>query len=393
MFKGIIVQHGHRQPRNKALVRCDITAFIGFVFPDQWPEGYERGDFIEIVVRGEREFISYPLRSLFGSETNRAIRNFFMNGGDTAHVFVICVSSKDDITSAMMLEEAIEQVLYRLRAEEDISLINVPLAAYLPVQMFQNGDIFCGCEAIYTLLLRHCSEMNNRFLIMDTSEDLHEELLLRWMKQFRQRNIKNGQYGAIYYPWLCEGEDIFPPGSCVAGIFVEVERQHPPIGIHWPPANIPFKGVTHPLVALENNEVSYLSQENINPIYTQANRGIMPMGARTLSNDQIFQQVNSRRIMNMVVEQLRRDSQWAVFEVNNPHLWSVLSRDVRYRLEEFWNAGLLTLSNDGSKYEVRCNAENNPPELLDAGYINIEVRFQPVGTTEQILVDLNIGAS
>ena len=95
----------------------------------------------------------------------------------------------------------------------------------------------------------------------------------------------------------------------------------------------------------------------------------------------------------MIIEQLRRDSQWAVFEVNNPHLWSVLARDVRYRLEEFWSAGLLTLSDDGSKYEVRCNAENNPPELLDAGYINIEVRLQPVGTTEQILVDLNIGAS
>ena len=137
---------------------------------------------------------------------------------------------------------------------------------------------------------------------------MHGELLLRWMKQFRQRNIKVGQYGAIYYPWVCEGDANFPPGACVAGIFVEVEKQHPPIGIQWPPANIPFKGVTHPLVQLENIEVSYLSQENINPIYTQANRGIMPMGARTLSNDNIFQQVNSRRIMNMVIEQLRRDS-------------------------------------------------------------------------------------
>ena len=93
----------------------------------------------------------------------------------------------------------------------------------------------------------------------------------------------------------------------------------------------------------------------------------------------------------MIVEQIRRDSQWAVFEVNNPHLWSVVSRDVRFRLEEFWNAGLLQLADNGEKYDVTCNAENNPPELIDAGYINVEVRLQPVGTTEQILVDLNIG--
>jgi len=72
-------------------------------------------------------------------------------------------------------------------------------------------------------------------------------------------------------------------------------------------------------------------------------------------------------------------------------LWAVISRDVGARLEEFWNAGLFRRSSDGAKYEVNCNAENNPPRLLDAGYINIEIRLQPVGTTEQILVDLNIG--
>ena len=115
------------------------------------------------------------------------------------------------------------------------------------------------------------------------------------------------------------------------------------------------------------------------------------MGARTLSKDPIFQQINSRRIVNMIIEQIQRDTQWAMFEVNNPHLWTIVSRDVGSRLEEFWNLGLLELSQEGEKYFVMCNEQNNPRISLDAGYINVEVRLQQVGTTEQILIDFTLG--
>ena len=387
---GIIVQHGHRQPRNRALVRCDVTAFIGFALPDQWPEGYQNGDFVEILIRGEREFQAYSLRHVFDRTVARAVRNFFMNGGDEAHVFAICINSMDELTSPMM-NESLVSLFHRLEAEEDISLLNVPSLAYLPCQMLANGDIICGSERLYSRLLLHCSQMNNRFLIMDAPKDLHDEFLVRWIRRFRGVEPKVNSYGAIYYPWLCERDEFFPPGSAVAGLYVEVEKIHPPIGIQWPPANLPLRGITHSTLELDQKEVSALSQEYVNAIYTVSGRGIMPMGARTLSNEPIFKQINSRRIMNLIVEQIRRDSRWAVFEVNNPHLWSVVSRDVRSRLEEFWNAGLLRLSDSGEKYSVTCNAENNPSELVDAGYINVEVRLQPVGTTEQILVDLNIG--
>ena len=51
MLGNIIVQHGHRAPRNQAHVRCDIAAIIGFVLPHNYPEGFQAGDFVEIVVR------------------------------------------------------------------------------------------------------------------------------------------------------------------------------------------------------------------------------------------------------------------------------------------------------------------------------------------------------
>ena len=93
----------------------------------------------------------------------------------------------------------------------------------------------------------------------------------------------------------------------------------------------------------------------------------------------------------MITEQIRRDNEWAVFETNNPHLWDVLDRDVRYRLEQFWRAGLLAGERAGEQYAVTCNATNHPRYLLDSGQVNVEIRMRPVGTAEQIVIDLRLG--
>ena len=36
-------------------------------------------------------------------------------------------------------------------------------------------------------LLHHCAVMNNRFLILDAPQHLHDELLVRWVEQIGQR--------------------------------------------------------------------------------------------------------------------------------------------------------------------------------------------------------------
>lgn len=95
----------------------------------------------------------------------------------------------------------------------------------------------------------------------------------------------------------------------------------------------------------------------------------------------------------MIHDQLRRDSEWAVFETNNPHLWDVLDRDIRYRLQEFAGAGLLTAEGESVEYQVTCDRELNGPALRDAGEVNVEVMIRPVGTTEHVLIDLCIGGN
>ena len=393
MLGNIIVQHGHRAPRNRAHIRCDITAFIGFVLPEKHPEDYQAGDFIEVIIRGEREFQSYEQVNAFDLATKRAVRNFFRNGGDTAHVFGVCVDSLESVQSSLTIEDVCETLFQRLEAEEDISLLAIPSLAYFGLDMTDDGQILFQGEPLMIRMLQHCAVMNNRFLIVDTPQYLHDELLMRWVNQIRTAYENIAAYGAIYYPWLYQGDELFPPSSIMAGVYVQVEKSNPPIGIQWPPANVPVRGCTKGEIDLTFQEATQLASHNINPIFIVPGKGLMPMGALTLSRDPVFQQINSRRIMNMIIEQVNRDTQWAVFEVNNPHLWTIVGRDIRSRLEEFWNAGLIELSDEGEKYFVRCSAENNPRHLLDAGYINIEIRLKPVGTTEQILIDFTVGGA
>mgnify|MGYP003953597843 CR=1 FL=1 len=198
-------------------------------------------------------------------------------------------------------------------------------------------------------------------------------------------------FAAIYYPWLMHGDECFPPSGAIAGSFARIEIEHGDFGVVWPPANTVLRGVTHVEVELTWVEAGAYAEQAINPVIVQSGRGVIVFGARTLSGDDKYKFINTRRIVSMVFEQLRRDTEWAVFETNNPHLWDVLDRDVRYRLEQFAGAGLLTDDGGDMEYLVRCDYSTNPVEYRDAGQVNIEVMLRPVGTTERVLIDLCIG--
>ncbi|MCB9776964.1 MAG: phage tail sheath family protein [Alphaproteobacteria bacterium] len=388
---GIVIQHARLPDRNTGLVRGDIAGIIGFIPKVRWPEGAASGDFVEVLLRREGDLWAHPDRGLFDPASRRAVRAFFDNGGDVCHLFGVCIEGEDDITAPSAGEGVLAPLLHRLRTEEDIALLAVPAAAYLRCELSRDGSVRCLAESLYDELLQHCREMTNRFLVIDAPRGLHAEPLERWVRDFRDRHPKDRSYGALYYPWLMQGDELFPPSGAVMGTYARVELEHAPFGVGWPPANTPLRGVTHTEFELDWQEAGDLADQHINPIVVQQGRGVVVFGSRTLSRDPSFAQVNSRRIVNVVAEQLRRDSDWAVFETNNPHLWDVLERDVRVRLGEFWSAGLLTGARAGEDYDVTCSPENNPAHTRDAGQVNVLIRLRPVGATEQILIDLRLG--
>ena len=167
MPSGIIVQHNHVSAEFYGVVRSDITAVIGFFEEKNWPYGKGKGDFVQIKVKNLFTFEQDEHYHLFDQITKNAVKKYFQNGGIELEIFGVCIENKADLITPLALGDTLQNFWSHLRNEEDIALLYIPIAAYLPTEITKKGRIFADCEALYSFFLRHCFEMNNRFLIMD----------------------------------------------------------------------------------------------------------------------------------------------------------------------------------------------------------------------------------
>ena len=390
MRPGIIIQHAREEIREGEVVRSDIAGFIGAVSPDRWPEGAQLGDFVEMSLTRWGQVADSDLPEIIDAATLHGLRQFFLNGGQACRVFGMCVEQLEDLLVAEATEPIWISLMDRLRGQEDLGVLLLPVLAHIPYSYGADG-IEVPITDTLVMFLEHCLEMNNRFLIVDPPRDLHEQALVEWVRLLRDRRPELSCYGAVYYPWLKNGDETFAPSGTVAGVYARVENDNAPFGVRWPPANQLLRGVTHPEVGIRWSETGGLAEEHINPILTQPARGVVIWGARTLSREPRWLHINARRIVSMVAEQVRRDSEWVVFENQRPELWEILARSVRTRLDQLWSAGLLTGGQAGEDYEVRCNAETNPIHLRNQGEVNVELTLRPITTAEFIVVELRLG--
>ncbi len=390
---GIHIHHKALPVRPRGVVRCDVPAVIAPIFPDQWPTDASRSDFVEIVLRRYAELLDHPFLPLFDPLSVSAIRSYFANGGEVVHLFGVCLEGPEDLQTDPLVEPygALVPLRARLLAEEDIALLAFPWAASLPARRRSDGSFEGGADVLYHALLEHCRRVVNRFLVMDAPAHFHGAALQEWVNRFRGQAVESKAFGAVYYPWLRQGDALVPPSGGVLGAYARSEREHAPYGVGWSPANIHLVGYTAPEVDLDWFEAGELAKAAVNPLVIQPGRGMVIHGARTLSSESQWEFINSRRIVSMISEQLRRDNEWAVFEENGPRVWKALERDVRHRLNLLWRQGVLTGNAEEDEYEVWCDAQTNSKTERDAGHLNVKVRLRPISTTEHITLDLRLG--
>jgi hypothetical protein len=91
----------------------------------------------------------------------------------------------------------------------------------------------------------------------------------------------------------------------------------------------------------------------------------------------------------MVEATILTGTQWAVFEPNDMALWEGVKRTVGAFLRGLWSAGALFGTSADEAFYVKCDAETNPPEVIDAGQVICEVGISPVKPAEFVIFRLS----
>jgi phage tail sheath protein FI len=134
-----------------------------------------------------------------------------------------------------------------------------------------------------------------------------------------------------------------------------------------------------------HSEQGSLNSSGINCIRAFPGRGIRVWGARTLSSDPEWRYLNVRRLFNYVSESIVEGTQWAVFEPNDERLWTRLRMSSTNFLTRTWRDGALFGASPEQAFFVKCDAETNPPDVVEAGQVVVEIGIAPVKPAEFVV--------
>jgi phage tail sheath protein FI len=301
-----------------------------------------------------------------------AVYGFFNNGG--GRCFIVNVGDDADADAKKKASKYIGKdngpgTRTGLKAFDDLDDINVIAA---PGQTD---------PAIQDAVLSHCENARYRFAILDSPEVIEKGGVDKLVKP------RDSKYGAYYFPWLevydpYKGNVFMPPSGYMAGVYARSDAER---GVHKAPANEIVRGALGLKYGITKGEQDLLNPKGINCIRSFPNRGIRVWGARTVSSDASWRYVNVRRLFNMVEQSIEIGTQWAVFEPNDHRLWKRVSRDITAFLLRLWRQGALFGKTPEEAFYVKCDEETNPPEVVDAGQLIVEVGMCPVKPAEFVV--------
>ncbi len=241
--------------------------------------------------------------------------------------------------------------------------------------------------AVQDALLSHCETRKDRFAILDSPETITGGV-------DKLPKPRDSKYGAYYFPWIQvydpdKGNIFVPPSGHIAGVYSRTDSER---GVHKAPANELVRGALGLKYNVSKGEQDLLNPKGINAIRFM-NGGIRIWGARTLSSDPSWRYINVRRLFIMVESSIERATQWVVFEPNDHRLWKRVQRTISSFLTLLWRNGALMGTSPEQAFYVKCDEETNPPEVVDAGQLVVEIGLAPVKPAEFVIFRIGQMAS
>ncbi len=255
----------------------------------------------------------------------------------------------------------------------------------------------------YDAMISHCEKMGDRVAILDAPENVNDTDRLKIVSTgkadtadneeattgMRPRN-SDGGFAAFYFPWIRTPDPLnprqlisVPPSGHLAGVYARTDSER---GVHKAPANEDIRGAIGLTYSVTNAEQAELNSAGVNCIRFFSDAGIRIWGARTLAEEASeWRYISVRRVFNMIEESIVKGTRWTVFEPNDMRTWKSVERDVRAFLTLLWRDGGLKGATPEQAFFVKCDAETNPPEVIDAGRLVTEIGIAPVKPAEFII--------
>lgn len=331
----------------------------------------------------------------------QAVWGFFHNGG--GRCYVVNVGPGQPLVGDAKGRKGLDL----LEAIDEVAIVAAP--GYSDV-------------AAQDAVLSHCERLRDRFAVLDapTLEAGQSVQQLTQVAQIGEPRGKakpadgeaapaasqaaglrarasDGGYGAFYFPAIRVQNALnpteivdTPPSGYIAGIYARSDAER---GVHKAPANEVVRGALGVSYQVTHQEQELLNPSGVNCIRYFLNEGIRVWGARTLAaSSSEWRYVPVRRLFNMIEESITRSTRWVVFEPNDVTLWKRIVRDVRAFLTLLWQQGAL-MGTKEQAFFVQCDAETNPPEVVDAGQVVILIGIAPVKPAEFVIFRIGQGVA
>lgn len=375
---GIYVEEVSRGPRPIEGVGMATAGFLGIT-----PRADAHRDEV-VAINNWMQFLrEFSAEGAKSTPLAQGVYGFFENGGKRC--FVLNVGPNGSIAGSV--SQGRRRGIAAFEEIDEIAIVAAP--GYTD-------------PASYDALLSHCEKMRYRVAILDAPEEVPSiEALLKVATAEKGGKgppepgggspgvlARTSNYGMYYFPWITTPDPMepttlinVPPSGHVAGIYARTDTLR---GVHKAPANEPVRGALNVTYRVTDEEQGELNQRGINCIRYFSTEGIRVWGARTLGDPE-WRYVNVRRLFCMVEASIARSTRWVVFEPNNQTLWESMKRDVNAFLRRLWRDGALMGRTPEEAFFVKCDAETNPPEVVDAGTVMMMIGIAPVKPAEFIV--------
>jgi phage tail sheath protein FI len=252
-----------------------------------------------------------------------------------------------------------------------------------------------GSKAVVESGAGYCQNRMDCFFIGDMSSIVDSK---EAAQTFVNSLTVKSSYGAVYFPWLTMIDPTgvapdpipVPPSGFVAGQYARTDSRR---GVWKAPAGTEANvtgavGLTRQLTDAE--------QDTLNPIGVNALRffpasGIVVWGARTLATqaDPEYRYIPIRRLAIFLEQSIYNGIQWAVFEPNDEDLWASLRLNIGAFMMNLFRQGAFQGSTPAQAFFVKCDAQTNPQDQINAGIVTVLVGFAPLRPAEFVVIRIS----